>query len=196
MSIDAGDAIRAQSEIGGRSLGGADADELGRQAVTAGASSNHIDAEELLSYIRGLEARVQGIEAERQAERDAGKPDLVQTAELILGHIAHRASALGKGSVLDALVPKAQALVEAAKRAVDTGDGSEVSSMAGALTAGITRVASAAASADVSYPLQLVAEDLPEVVARLRKSSTVRGEVLASHTAPPARQLGAYRPVR
>jgi hypothetical protein len=196
MSIDAGDAIRSQSELGGRSMGGADADELARQAVTAGASSNHIDADELLSYIRSLEARVQQVEDERAQERDAGKPDLVQTAELILGHVAHRASALGKGSVLDALVPKAADLVEAAKRAVDTGDGSEVSSMAGALAAGITRVASAAASADVSYPLQLVAEDLPAVVAKLRKSSTVRGEVLSSHTAAPARQLGGYRPVR
>lgn len=197
MSTDAAEAIRAQAELGsGGPLRDASAETIGARAAEAGAIPNHVDVAELLSYIRDLQSRVEAVEDERRAERDAGKPDLVNTAELIRDHIAHRASALGKGSVLDQFKEKADKLVEAARSAVESGEGTEVGHLAAALGAGVARVATQAASADVSYPLQLITEDLPEVLGRLRApSSTVRGEVLSSHTAAPPRRLG-YQPVR
>jgi hypothetical protein len=194
MTVDAGDAIRAQ-QVGGTAMHDTSEAELGRQAAAAGATVTNVDVDELFAYIRDLQARVEAVEADREAERRAGKPDLVTTAELIQGHIAHRARALGQGGVLDQFLAKADALVDAAKRAAETGDGGEVRDMASALGAGIARVAGLAASADVSYPLQLITEDLPEVLAGLHKSTTIAGQVISSHTAPPRRAVG-YSPVR
>jgi hypothetical protein len=193
---EAAQQIAGQREIaGGGPLAAASDQQLGQAALDAGAGATSVDANELLAYIRGLEARVEAVEAERQAERDAGKPDLVTMAEILSQHIAHRASALGKGGVLDPFIAKGQALVDAAKRAAESGDGSEVSSMLGSLAAGLTRIAGAAASADVSYPIQLAAETLPEIVSALKAHPKATAQVLSRTDAPPRRGL-AYQPVR
>jgi len=136
------------------------------------------------------------VEAEREAERAAGKPSLVTMAELIAAHIAHRAGALGKGSVLDDLVPKGEALADAASRATETGDASELGQLAAALGSRLARVAGLAASADVSYPLQLLTEDLPELIAAVRPHQNVAGQVVASSTAPAAQRALGYQRVR
>jgi hypothetical protein len=198
MSTVAAEQIGAQGELADSApMGGRNPAELGAQAQAAGAQVTGIDADELLSYIRDLESRVQAVEAERQAERDSGKPDLVTAAELLHGHIAHRSEAIGgKGSVLAPFVDKAKALVEAAGRAVESGDGSEVRDMASSLASGLARVASAAASADVSYPVQLAAEVLPDVLSSLRKrpAAQASAQVLSRSDAPVRPALG-YHPV-
>jgi hypothetical protein len=196
MSSVAAEQIKAQSELAGAApMGGVSPAELGAQAQAAGAGVTSIDANELLAYIRGLEARVEAVEAERQAERDSGKPDLVTAAELLRDHIAHRSEAIGgKASVLHPFVAKAQAVVEAAGRAVDSGDGGEVRDLVGSLASGLARVAAVAASADVSYPVQLAAEVVPDILASLRTHPAATAQVL-SRSDVPARPALGYHPV-
>jgi hypothetical protein len=95
----------------------------------------------------------------------------------------------GTGNVLTPLVKKAADLADAAERAATTGDASEVTALAGALAKGLNRVRHQAASADVSYPLQLLEEDLPETAAGLKRTGTATATVLSRTDAPAPRQL-------
>jgi hypothetical protein len=180
-------------------MGGQDPSALGRRVHDAGAQVTGVDAGELLSYIRDLEKRVQNVEAERQAERTAGKPGVVLVAQNLVDQLRHRHEALGGSPVLKDALDLAVKVADAAATAVDTGSGAELLSLTGALAAKLTRVATAAASADISYPLQIASEDLPEAAAGIRRSSgMLQGQVVSSSTEAPRRGLAAgkvYEPV-
>jgi hypothetical protein len=161
-------AIAGQAELGQAApMAAADPAELGQQVADGGAGATAVDTDQLLAMLADLQKRVAGVEAERAAERTAGKPGIVATAELVLAHLAHRHGALSAGSPLGPAVEKAGALVEAAKSAAESGSGDEVGQLAGALAAHLARVSGAAASADTSYPHQLLTEDLPEAIGAL-----------------------------
>jgi hypothetical protein len=161
--------IGAQAELRNvQPLQGAPDASLGAQAAEAGAAVTSVDAEQLLALVQTLQARVEAVEAERAAERTAGLPDVVIRAEQILADLTHRHGALSVASPLQGAVDRAAALVGAAKAAVTSGSTAELLSLAAALEKNLARVAPAAASADVSYALQLVGEDLPEAAANIR----------------------------
>jgi hypothetical protein len=189
--------IAAQSELGQAApLQGQAPDALGQQvaAGVAGAAppgTTGVDVAELLAFVQQLQARVEAVEAERAAEKTAGLPDVVVRAEQILADLQHRHGALSAASPLQGAVDRAGALLDAAKAAVDSGDSSELLSLAGALEKHLGRVAGPAASADISYARQLVGEDLVEAAANLRKpSSVVAGSVVSRSDAPVPRKLG------
>jgi hypothetical protein len=187
--------IRGQHELAGSSpLQGQTSEDVGRQAQAAGAEVTGVNVEELFAFIRQLQERVEAVEAERAQERKGTSPGIVAKAEQILADLTHRHGALGQASVLGDAVDKAARLVEAAKAADDSGDGTAVTSLAGALGKHLSRVASAASSADISYARQLVEEDLPEIVADLKpRPSVVQGDVLSRSDAKVPRKL--YAPV-
>lgn len=189
--------IRSQSELAGSSpLGSQDPGQLGQQAAAEGAQVTNVDVDELFAYIRDLQSRVEAVEAERAAERKGTRPGIVEVAENLKAQIEHRHGALGAHNpILKDAVDLAGKIAEAAATAAETGVPGEILSLAGALASKLTRLSSGAASADVSYPLQLATEDLPEIAADLRaRGSVVQGQVVSSHTAAPPRKL--YAPVR
>ena len=188
--------IRGQSELAGSSpMGSASPAGLGAQAHAQGAQVTSVDTDELFAYIRDLQERVEAVEAERAAERRGTRPSIVAVAENLKAQIDHRHAALGSNNtVLKDAADLAGKIVEAAGTAAEKGVPGELLSLAGALAAKLTRVSPAAASADLSYPLQLATEDLPETAADLKeKRGTVQGQVVSSHTAAPPRKL--YAPV-
>jgi hypothetical protein len=174
---------------------GASPADLGQQvAAGVGAAppgTTGVDVAELLAFVQQLQARVEAVEAERAAEKTAGLPDVVVRAEQILADLQHRHGALSAASPLQGAVDRAGALLDAAKAAVDSGDSTELLSLAGALEKHLARVAGPAASADISYARQLVGEDLVDAAANLRKpSNVVAGSVVSRSDAPVPRKLG------
>jgi hypothetical protein len=162
--------IQGQAELGQAApMHNADAGDLGQQVAASGAGAQATDVEALLAELRKLQDRVATVEDERAAERVKDKPGIVQRAEQILAQLAHRHGAGSDYSVLGGAVERAEALVEAAKAAVDSGDPAEAIDLAGALSKHLARVGPAAASVDVSYPQQLLDEDFPESAAAVRK---------------------------
>jgi hypothetical protein len=165
--------IGAQAELGQASaLQGQDPAALGQQVAAGVASSpgvTSVDASQLLALVQQMQARLETVEAERAAEKRTGLPSIVQQAELIYAHLAHRNSALAGVGALADITAKAATLVDAAKSAATSGDASEAITLAGALARRLSR---ASAPVDVSYPLQLLEEDFPETAAALRKPAT------------------------
>lgn len=192
-SAAAAEAIRRQSELRSTApFGGATPAQAGQQLAAGGAGTTSVDPDQLLALVQQLQERVQQVEDERAAERTAGLPDVVVRAEQILADLTHRHGALSAASPLEPAVARARALVDAARAAVESGDTGELLTLAGALGKHLARVAPMAASADVSYSLQLVEEDLPEAAAGIRGPAlpgAVPGQVPhpAAQTPAPAR---------
>jgi hypothetical protein len=188
--------IRGQQELAGAEpLQGQAPADVGQQAVAAGAAVTHVDTDELLAYIRDLQGRVEAVEAERAAEKKAGVPSVVAWAEQIASDLAGRHAALSANKVLGPAVEKAGKLVEIARAAAESGDGTALAAAAQALSGHLGRVASAASSADISYAQQIAAEHLPDAIAELKAPppSMLQGQVVSRRDAPPPRRL--YSPV-
>jgi hypothetical protein len=165
------------------------------QAPLADASATSVDVAQLLAMVQALQARVDQSDAQRAAEQTAGQPGVVTIAEDLLADLTHRHGALGTRSPLGPAVEKAGALADAAKAAADSGDTTDLLSLAGALEKHLTRVAPAAASADISVARQMVGEDLPEAAAALHKPAAVPAATAAPAQAPAAAATPASGPV-
>lgn len=188
--------IAAQQELGRTApMDDAAPGELGQQVASSGAGATDVDVQALLAQLRELQGRVQSVEDERAAEKVQGLPDVVVRAEQILADLTHRHGALSAGSPLGDIVDRAGALVEAARGAVESGDSGELLTLAGALGKRLARVASAAASADISFARQLVDEDLPEAAAAIRPARQP-GAQDAPRAAPSGQQGAPARPGR
>jgi hypothetical protein len=188
--------IQGQAELGQAApMQSRDTAELGEQVASSGAGATEVDVQALLAQLEEFRRRIDAVEDDRAAERVKDQPGIVQRAELILAHLAHRHAAGSGFSVLGPAVEKAEALVDAAKAAVDSGDTGEALTLAGALSKHLTRVGPAAASVDVSYPQQLLDEDFPESAAAVRPARTAAPQPAAQGAPGPAPDP-AGQPVR
>jgi hypothetical protein len=87
------DAARAQLAAQGEDLAPAStasSEDLGLSAVAAGAEAQSVDAGELLAAIRGLQAKVDALEADKRA---ANAPDVVKYAQALSDHLAAKSAA-------------------------------------------------------------------------------------------------------
>jgi hypothetical protein len=161
----------------------------------ADASATSVDIGALLKQVQALQARVDQDQAQRAAEQSAGQPGVVSRAEDLLADLVGRHGALGARSPLQPAVDKATALVEAAKTAADSGDTTDLLSLAGALEKHLTRMAPAAASAGLGHAIQLVGEDLPEAASALRAQLAAAAPATAAPAQDPAAATPASGPV-
>jgi hypothetical protein len=163
--------IQGQAELGSATGPQASEAQIGADAVAAGAGAQEVDVKALLAQLQALQARVETVESERASEKTDSLPSVVQQAQLFYDQLSHRHQALSAGSLLGDVVAQAGDLVDEAKAAVDSGSGDKLLTLAGAISKGLARLANASASADLSYPRQILDEDLPTSAAELKPSA-------------------------
>jgi hypothetical protein len=160
--------IAGQDELGGQTaLQDARPGDVAQQMADAGAGATSVDVVALLEQLQKLQASVEAMQAERDAERKAAAvPGLIHAVKTLHADLTHRSGADGTG-LLDEAVSRAAELLEAAETAVDSGVTDKVHALAGSLAAHLDRIASQAAHVDVSYARQLAGEDVTRAAATL-----------------------------
>lgn len=167
---------RAQLEAQGEDLSAAqgppvDPASLGTHAVAAGAEAAQVDPNELLRAIRGLQAQVDALQAEK---RQANAPEVVRYAQALHDHLAVKAAAhpviQGDADYSWGQVPNAQgaggrgvladtaALVGDAEAAADSGKVGHLGDDIGKVETWVKAHARRFPQIDYSYVLDLAAE--------------------------------------
>jgi len=159
-------AAQAADMRGQQTIGGADPAAVGQALADSGAAADETDVMAVLAHLQrqlaDQAALIKTMQADQAAAGAAARAHThASLAQLLHDHILHRVSAVQDGS-LDRAAELSGQLLEAAK--ADAPDAGKLAALAGALAAHLARVHT---GADISYPLQLAAEDIPEVLAKL-----------------------------
>jgi hypothetical protein len=133
---------------------------MGAALVDAGAQAAAVDPNELLALIRGMQARIDGLEREKKL---AAAPQLTRLATAVHDHLAAKAAAnpVIHGDPDRTWRPAldiAGELVGAAKSATESGDAGKISDYLGSLFAWVTAHAKAFPALDYGYVLILLEE--------------------------------------
>ena len=145
-----------------------DAAAMGRNLLAAGAEPAEVNPAELLTMIRAMQAKIDGLEREKKL---AAAPELVKYATAIADHIAVKATTspaihADPDNTFQPGLDAAAALVGAARAATDSGDPAAVAGPLGKVVAFVTRHARRLPQLDYAYVLEL-AEELGEAAAKL-----------------------------
>lgn len=148
-----------------------DPESLGAHAVGAGAEAAAVDPNELLAAIRGLQSKVDALEAEK---RQANAPDVVKYTQALHDHLAGKAAAHpviqanpdhswgqapdAQGANARGVLASTHALVADAQGAADSGKVGHLAEDVGKVEDWVKRHARRFPQIDYSYILDLAAE--------------------------------------
>jgi len=134
--------------------------EMGTSLVAAGAEAAAVDPHELLALIRGMQTRIDGLEAEK---RLAAAPQLTRLATAVSDHLAAKAAANpvihgDPDRTWQPALDIAGELVDAAKSATESGDPSKVSDRLGTVLSWVTAHARQHPALDYNYVIELIGQ--------------------------------------